>query len=363
MVTRNKPRFTRESSDQFYTHLKLSIQDVISRHKEKAKRTTQWKMIIYPALYILFYILLLTKGSSLFWFNTCYGVMGLLVTLIVFNIVHDAVHHALFDHPPANKRAACLLDLLGGNSFVWGKRHVLYHHSFTNVPGWDIDIQQTKLLRFNPGQEYKKVYRYQHLYMPVLYLFYSLNWILVRDFKDFFSTRSLVKQKTCIPGREYLKLFIFKTLYLINLVLVPVLVLPHAWYHFLSAFILMHWLTSFLTLLVLLPSHLDEDAQFPLPDEHLRMADTWAIHQLKVTNDFGTNQPVLNFIMGGLNHHIAHHLFPTLNHNIIPHVTQKVVEATSKRGLPYKCYTLRQVMLSHFKLLKKSGQLSHFFEE
>ena len=152
---------------------------------------------MYPSLYALAYVLLLVNGENLIWFYTSYSLMGLLVTFIVFNIVHDAVHHALFKNQAYNKRAGLLLDFLGGNSFVWAKRHVLYHHTFTNVPDWDIDIKQTNLLRFNKKQEYLPLYRYQHIYMPLLYLFYSLNWILVRDFKDFFSAGSLVKDKNC----------------------------------------------------------------------------------------------------------------------------------------------------------------------
>jgi linoleoyl-CoA desaturase len=280
----------------------------------------------------------------------------------MFNIIHDAVHHALFTKPRLNRRASLLLDFLGGNSFVWGKRHVLYHHTFTNVSGWDIDIQQSEIVKFNPHQPHKKLYRFQHFYMPLLYLFYSLNWILVRDFKDFFNQKSLVKQKTTIAHAEYIKLFAFKIFYFAFILIVPILVLKMHWYQYLFGFVIMHWLTSALTLLVLLPSHLDEDAQFPEPDENLYLQDTWAIRQLKVTNDFGTNEPILNFLMGGLNHHIAHHLFPTVNHNIIPHITKYIAIRAKENNLPYKCYTLRQVMISHFKLLKKCGQMD-FFEE
>ena len=125
----------------------------------------------------------------------------------------------------------------------------------------------------------------------------------------------------------------------------------------------MHWLTSVFTLLVLLPSHLDEHACFPGPDDKLMLENTWAIHQLKVTNDFGTNQPVLNFIMGGLNHHIAHHLFPNVNHNIIPKITEHIAMAAKENNLPYNCYTLKAVMASHYKLLKNNSVDNNFFEE
>ena len=363
MTTRTKPQFQKESEEPFYRQLKEKVKEITCRHARGAAIKTWTKTICYPALFLLSYGGLLQNGQNLYWFYGCYAAMGVLVTLIVFNIVHDAVHHALFSDPVKNHRAALLLDLMGGNSFVWNKRHVLYHHTFTNVPGWDIDIRQTDIVKFNAKQPHRKVYRYQHLYMPLLYLFYSLNWILVRDFKDYFSASSLVKQKTSIRPLEYYKLFAFKLFYFSYILVLPVLFIRQGWQHFVLAFILMHWLTSACTLLVLLPSHLDEHAQFPEPDENLLLQDTWAIHQLKVTNDFATGEPVLNFFMGGLNHHIAHHLFPTVNHNIIPHITRHIEEAARERNLPYRCYSLRQIMVSHFKLLKNNGREHSFFEE
>lgn len=360
---RTRPVFRKETTNSFYHSIKEKAADTILQQQKKANRITWRKIIFYPGLYACFYALLLWKGHQLFWFYSCYASMGLLTTLIVFNIVHDAVHHSLFIGTDANKRAALMLDILGGNSFVWSKRHVIYHHSFTNIPGWDIDIQQSQIVRFNDKQEYKKAYRYQYLYMPILYLFYSLNWILLRDFKDFFQRTSLIKQRTSVPVKEYVKLFLFKLFHFSYIILIPVLLLPHTALSFLLGFLIMHGLMSALTLLVLLPSHLDEDAQFPEPDENLMLADTWAVHQLKVTNDFGTNNSVLNFLMGGLNHHIAHHLFPNVNHNIIPDITQHITEVAREKELPYKCYSLKQVMVSHLKLLKKNGQLQHFLEE
>lgn len=363
MFKRSKPQFQREPKDGFYANLKASVKNLIEEQNSKANIISWTKLLVYPLLYIITYSLLLTIGDNLIWFYCCYAIMGIMVTFIVFNIVHDAVHHALFKKAIYNKRASLLLDFLGGNSFVWGKRHVLYHHTFTNVPGWDIDIKQTNILRFNKKQQFLSAYRYQHIYMPFLYLFYSLNWTLVRDFKDFFSGTSLVKQKTEIKKIEYCKLFFFKALHFSIVLVLPVIFLQHAWYHHLTGFVLMHWFASALTLLVLLPSHLDEHAYFPEADENLMLENTWAVHQLKVTNDFGTGHPVLNFIMGGLNHHIAHHLFPTVNHNIIPKITEHIAKSAKENNLPYRCYTLKDVMVSHFKLLKQNSVQNNFFEE
>lgn len=363
MPTHLKPFFSSTSEDCFFGALKMKVRNSIGLHQRTAVRTTILKTICYPAVYLCFYLLLLRNGRQLIWLYGCYAAMGLLVTLIVFNIVHDAVHGALFSSRTANRRAARLMDFLGANSFVWRNRHVIYHHSYTNIPGWDIDIRQTKLVKFNPAQAPRKAYQFQQFYMPFLYLLYSLNWVLVRDFQDFFKPDSLIRSRVKIPVSEYFRLLIFKTFYFISLLLIPYLLTEQPFLHIFLGFVFMHACTSALTLLVLLPSHLDEHALFPEPDDDLKMKDSWAVHQLKFTNDFGTNQPLLNFIMGGLNHHIAHHLFPTLNHNLIPYVTPHIQQAAADAELPYKCYNFGEIMVSHFRLLRNNGAMKHFMEQ
>ena len=206
---KKRPHFPK-TPDPFYQTIKAKALGIVSKQSAHALRITWAKTILYPMLYAAIYLLLLLKGENLFIFYCCYGCMGLLTTLIVFNIVHDAVHHALFAKPILNKRAMLLLDCLGGNSFVWSKRHVVFHHGYTNIPGWDIDIQQSILVRFNEKQIFRKAYHYQFLYMPLLYLMYSLNWILHRDFKDFFQRHSVVRMNFKIPRMEYVKLFFFQ---------------------------------------------------------------------------------------------------------------------------------------------------------
>jgi linoleoyl-CoA desaturase len=362
VAIRTRPGFSKEPADGFYQLLKKRAAETIVSEQASAKRATWMKTLLYPGMYLTAYCLLIIKGESMVWLFSCYSAMGLLTTMIIFNIVHDAIHHSLFSHPSTNGRAAMLLDILGGNSYIWNKRHVVFHHSYTNIPGWDLDIK-SPVCRFDANEEYKKGYQFQILYMPIIYLFYSLNWILMRDFKDFFQKGAAIRKGLKIKRIEYFKLVLFKLFHATYIFVLPVLLLPHPVVTFVYAFLLMHFLMSALTLLVLLPSHLDEDASFPVPDENMQLADTWAMHQLRVTNDFGTKNPVLNFIMGGLNHHIAHHLFPNVNHNIIPGITKIISETAEEKKLPYKCFTLKEVMKSHVKLLKKNGQLHHVMEE
>src|SRR6266536_2729119 len=57
-----------------------------------------------------------------------------------------------------------------------------------------------------------------------LYPLFIFNWLLIRDFKDFFNKKKLVWKVTAIPAVEYVKLFIFKGVFIFYTLILPMLV-------------------------------------------------------------------------------------------------------------------------------------------
>jgi len=80
------------------------------------------------------------------------------------------------------------------------------------------------------------MHEYQHIYLPLLYPFYLANWLLVRDFKDFFNKKKAVRKLVEIQGVEYIKFFFFKALFFFYLVVLPKLLLSLSWIAILIAF-------------------------------------------------------------------------------------------------------------------------------
>ena len=61
-----------------------------------------------------------------------------------------------------------------------------------------------------------------------------------------------------------------------------------------------------------------------------------------------------NFIFGGFNLHIAHHVFPEINHTHYPALTQIIKEVLAENNLDwYKSFTFFQGVRSHIKHLKR----------
>lgn len=363
MDTHRKLQFTKEALPEFYYELKQKISPLIAANASMVTRFTTIKVILFPILYASFYVLLLNSGNRLEYLFLSYALLGILMPITVLNTVHDAAHHCLLKNKKANSVLMHLLDVLGGDSFVWQKRHVRFHHPYANVTGWDIDLEKKKLMKLSPADEYKNLHRYQHIYLPFLFPLFTLQWVLFRDFKDYFDPGSMFRKKTKVPVTAFLKLVIFKVLYFTYILVIPALILEVRWYHITGGFLLMHALAGVLTLVIVLPNHWDEEVKFVTPGDRLIVHENWAYHQLQSANDFSTGNKWITFFAGGLNHHVAHHLFPNLNHNYLPAITREISKMAKERNLPYTCYSFTGALRSHLKLLKNNGYKGNIFNE
>ena len=237
------------------------------------------------------------------------------------------------------------------------------HHPYPNVQHWDIDIKQSDIVRIFPESRHLDSHRFQHLYMWFIYPLYSLNWLYLRDFKDFFgSDDNYVKRLGAIPRSEVYKLFAAKILNLIFILGIPALVLKQPFHIILAGWLLMHVSASVLGVIALISTHVDEHAQFPSvgPDGKLDM--TWAEHQMSVTKDFSTDSALANFLFGGFTHHVAHHLFPGVAHTYYPAITRIIRRYAHEYNLPYTSYPFQEAVLSHFRMLKKNGADENIFQ-
>lgn len=192
--------------------------------------------------------------------------------------------------------------------------------------------------------------------MWFLYPMYSLNWLFIRDFKDFFGPHdNHIKRVVKIPKIEYYRLFVTKIINILYMIVLPAVVLNQPWYMVLGAWFAMHICGSLLGVVALLSTHVDEDAYFPVPDENGKLGTTWAVHQLLVTKDFSTGSPLANFLYGGFTHHVAHHLFPAVGHTYYPYITPIIKKYAAENGLPYTSYPFHKALHSHYKLLKNNS--------
>lgn len=350
-----RPTYERAPADDFFKKMQKEVhQNVLGNPKIQRKNII--KSMLLMVAYFLFYTCILLFGNYTALLFVFYILLGFSMITLFINAFHDAAHGSVFKRKKHNKLFTHVLELFGSNSWLWSKRHLLLHHPYPNVQHWDTDIKQSDLVRIFPDSEALPQHRYQHIYMWLLYPLYTLNWLFIRDFKDFFGSKdNYVKRVVRIPRVEYVKLFAAKVFNLFYLLAVPMMVLDQSWYIIVLAWLAMHIFGSMLGVIALISTHVDEDAEFPLPPKDGKMDRTWAEHQMLVTKDFSADSPIANFLFGGFTHHVAHHLFPHVAHTYYPYITPIIRRYAAEYDLPYTCYPALKAIKSHFNLLKKHG--------
>ena len=82
----------------------------------------------------------------------------------------------------------------------------------------------------------------------------------------------------------------------------------------------------------------------------------WAVQQVCTTTNWASRSHLFNFISGGLNHQIEHHLFPTMSTCMYPLIAPIVQQTCAEFHLPYHNYaTFSEAWLDMFHYLKKLG--------
>lgn len=355
-----------QREDLFFQRLKERVHGYFREHAYSTYANPAFfiKAGVLVSLYVGCYLMIWLLGSQVGWLFLGYMGMGALAILVGLNLAHDAAHGTISPHRKVNQAFCMVFDLLGANSFMWRNRHVFAHHAFPNVLDQDSDIQQVDFVRIFPHAEKLKVHKWQHIYMPFVYLLYTLHWLWRRDFTDFWANNIGAFKAGKIPSREYLKLIGFKLLYLTYVLILPLIWVPQPAWVIVLAFIAMNMTASMVIAVALVSAHVGEDAVFPQVDREGKLPYTWAEHQLITTADFATQNPVVNFLFGGFNHHVVHHLFPRICHIHYPALTPMVAETAAEFGLPYHCEPLvSQAILSHWRLLRERGWNSWQMDE
>ena len=280
--------------------------------------------------------------------------LGLSMAAIGFNIQHDGGHGAYSDRGWVNQLMARTLDLLGGSSYVWARKHNSIHHSYANITGRDEDINLGFVGRLSPHQKRLKFHRLQHFYLWALYGLLPVKWQLYDDFRDVAAGR-LGEHRLARPQGWDLATFVAGKVAFFSLALVIPL-LWHSVWEVLLVYLAASIVQGVALGVVFQAAHCVEEAAFPLPQDAGRMETDFARHQVETTVDFARGNRLLSWLVGGLNFQIEHHLFPRICHVHYPALAP-IVEATCREfGLRYSAHaTFRSALASHYRWLRRMG--------
>jgi linoleoyl-CoA desaturase len=345
-----------------FKELRINVMQRIGSIPRKRILVSQLKAVATPFVYFSVYVIALHNSDNPLLFHFLYGCMGIIIVLSFLNLIHEVVHETLFSKKYLNRGLLLFFDIIGANSFIWKNRHLILHHNYANIKGWDSDIEQADFFRVFPQAEKKSINKYQHRYMFLLYPFYLVNWVFIRDFKDFFSRKRDIRKVCSIPIAEYFKLFVFKLIFLAYILIIPYL-LGLSFVFSLSAMLFMLIVAGSFALIILLTPHVNINNSFPMPNQSGEISCSWLYHQFNCTNDVTANNWVIKNFMGNFNYHLAHHLFPKLSYVYAAEITDEVKRFAGEKKYPYKRYTLVESLKLHYYLIKNNALTENILEE
>lgn len=327
----------------------------ISKHANlNMKLKTAFMLCLYFVPLAMMFTGLLTNVWVMF---AMWILMGLGMSGIGLSIMHDANHGSYSKNHKVNNALGYVLNFIGGYHVNWKIQHNVLHHSFTNIHGFDEDIEQD-IMRFSPTQKRKAFFRFQAFYAPFLYGIMTIYWLVAKDFQQLvrYEKKDLLVGQGLTFKKALGQVVFTKSFYVILTFVLPMILLPHAWWQILLGFLLMQFICGIILALIFQPAHVIEETDFYVPRESGSVENNWAIHQMRTTSNFANGSRIFSWLIGGLNYQVEHHLFPNICHVHYRNISSIVKKTAQEFNVPYYHHkTFFDAVKSHFTLLNQLG--------
>lgn len=352
------PTFQRQDSLKFFKILNGRVNQYFKENN--INKTGDWRLhvktiIMFSMLFVPYFILLFIPMP--FYLHILLSLlMGVGMAGVGMNVMHDGNHGSYSSKSWVNKIMGGSIYILAGNVYNWQVQHNVLHHTYTNIPGHDEDLDAGRIIRFTKHAKWYKFHKFQQYYAILAYGLLTINWCLTTDFKQMggYLKRKLSYGSTPNPKKLWTGLVISKVIYFSFWLVTPLLLLT--WWKVLLGFFVMHYTAGLILSMVFQLAHVVEETENPLPNDLNEMQNTWAIHQLYTTTNFAPKSWLLNYYTGGLNHQIEHHLYPNISHVHYTKIAEFVKQTAAECSLPYFEYkTMLSAVVAHMRHLKDLG--------
>jgi fatty acid desaturase len=193
-------------------------------------------------------------------------------------------------------------------------------------------------MRFFEHQEYRWYFRFQPLYLWVVFLLYTPSQFVHHTWCV------LVAYRHSLTLTDKLLHVLVKGVFF---------VLPIAlclWLHplpmALGLLFLFVMSTSYCSIFLLFIQH--EDSY--LPESEL---EPWSVRQARTASSWRSPSRLLQWMLGYFNYHIEHHLFPALDPALYPRIQPIVKEVCARHGVEYKHLSYPELVRSQMAAWRK----------
>jgi linoleoyl-CoA desaturase len=282
------------------------------------------------------------------------AIAGLALSLvgIGFNVQHDGNHGGFSRLKWVNAGAGFTLDILGASSFFWKLKHNVNHHTYTNIPDEDGDINLGWLARLSDDARWFWFHRYQHIYLWFLYTFVHLKYTGSDAWRLMVGRR--VGQVVRKPSaRDLAGILAGKAIFFTLAFGIPLMF--HSWGSVLAGFLATSMSMGVIFSIVFQLAHTVDVVEHPSQRTGSKHEE-WVVHQIRTTANFATRSRFLRVALGGLNFQREHHLFPKISHVHYPALANIVKEVCAEHQIEYcEHTTMMQALRSHYRFVKSMG--------
>lgn len=354
-VSRTPTRYQfKKTEDDFLRRIHGHAARLKAQKGGAARRAMARKALILLSALILSYGALLASTGG--WDSLALAILAALIaTLITINVGHDAAH----DVAARDRRTNWILQffafgLLGVSGALWRVRHVRDHHMYTNLHGADSDIEASDWLRFTPHHDWRWYHRAQPVYAPLLYglvLPLRVWWMDLRSLKD-----ARAEDPETWRKPQVLWEFAATKLFHLTLSALPLAVLPIGPWQWLLGYVLAYSAASMVLTVILVGTHIHDEAAFPAGDSDNVLDTDWSRHIVSTSCDWAPDSRVAAWLFGGLNAHTAHHLMPRLIHGLYVDLSPIIAAEAARDGMVYHRMTLTEMLMGHYRHLVAMGR-------
>lgn len=213
--------------------------------------------------------------------------------------------------------------LFNGFSSAWWSNKHNTHHVHTNQVGVDDDIANDPILHLYLPDTDKDVWfrPYQYIYYHAVYAFLYVSW-RIQSIQYAYGTGNY-KELLCIS---------------LNYVWLATLPLPVA----LGSIFVGGWLVAE----IVTASHQSEEMIDGL-------SYTFVEDQFNTTRDVMFSDPFSNWLWGGMQYQLIHHLFPTMPKYRYGAMVEEVEKFAKQNGLTYRRANVLEILKMNFETMKK----------
>lgn len=354
-------RFDTSASNAFYRTVKQRVQcyfDASGKNRYADGRIIVKSIVFIVVIAVAYSVLLWNPFSSAWMLLAVALVYGVTTLLLAINVGHDAVHHALTPSKSFNRFVSIgVFSLLGVDGELWKLRHIKAHHVHPNVKDCDSAITRNPLLRLSPHQEWVPRYRFQHVYAPLVYAVLSFHSIFRQDFLYLFNRKQLASiGPVRYSSSQYAAFVASKSVYLSITLAIPLVVIDLPWWQTLFGYLIMTSVVSSVFVFLLIGTHFCDETEFFEADDDGALPHNFAYHSMVTSCDWSPHSSIAQFLLGGTNSHATHHLLPNICHTHYRALAPIIEQTAAEYGVPYNVLTLREMIISHFRFLKRLGE-------